>query len=346
MMSSSERRQERFSASGLLFVLLALWLTGCGGAAAKPDSPNSNTIAMPSSVSTPTPTPATPSSVSASSEPPPSAMPDMIGKTFQDALTILAPFNVRITQHFKVASQQVGTIIEQDPVGGADFSQDVTLVISAAPATVPNVVGSSLGDAQQKLQSLNLNVVEVPNFDDPRPDGLVIAQIPPGGTANAGEVRLTVVRRPVDTYLSDLEAVSNSNAYNFDVGSAKANGINYSHAVSFQVSRSTAASVEYDLSRDYRRLVGAIAFSDTSSSEAKYRVEDYGDGRQLYSGPITFGTTQTVKLDVTKILRLRLLVTDESGPVNDGTTSDIVFGDIKTQGLQSEVPEPSTSPTP
>lgn len=272
----------------------------------------------------------------------PAQMPDLIGRQYDEALQSLVPHNVRVTKRQQIAQQAAGTVIAQVPAGGSSFSQDVTLTVSVAPAAVPEVTGKTYGDAQQELQQLGFKVVEVPLFDDRRTDGLVVGQDPPDGTTNAGEVRLTVVRRAVETYISDVEPVSTRQAYRFDRGTAKANGKSYSHALTVSAGSSAAADIEYDLSRQYRQLVSELGLSDESSSDLKYRVEIFGDGRQLYDQTVVLGETKSIKLDVTRVLRLRLSVTVlRSTNTSDGA---VVLGDIRTQGLESEV-EPSPTPS-
>lgn len=316
---------------------LSLTLAACGAAQGSSPSPSVSVVRQETQ-------PADPATSTASAAAP-SEMPDFVGKPFEEAHSTLALYNVSITQVPKVSEQPVGTVIAQDPVGGASFSQQVTLTVSTAPATVPELVGMTFGDVQVKLQELGLQLTEVPDFDDPRADGLVIAQDPPTGTANAGEVKVTVVRRPVENYLSDVQSVTQYEINGPNVGPAKANGISYSHAVTLGPGQQSTGYVEYDLSREYRRLVGALAFADDSASNAQYKVEIYGDGRQLYASTIKFGETDKLKVDVTKVLRLRLSLTDTSGDTN-GQESKLVLGDVRSQGLPSEVSTPSPSPSP
>jgi serine/threonine-protein kinase len=208
----------------------------------------------------------------------------------------------------------------------------VTLTVSTAPATVPDVTGKTFSAADEQLTKLGFTVKENPIFDQQKADGLVTGQNPPPDTSNAAEVTLDVVRRPVVTYLAGMEPVNKSRLYAFSQGTGKANGQTYSHALLVTpYGGGDPGSIEYDFSRQYRKLSGKLGMGDKSDSAAVGKVEIYGDGRQLFAQDIQFGTTVDVDLDVTDVLRIKISVS-----VVDGSGS-IIFGDFAAQGLQSEV---------
>lgn len=267
-----------------------------------------------------------------SSVPVPKVMPDFVGQTQSAAQAALAQYNVQIKTVNRIDAQPAGTVIEQDPVAGAPFAQVVTLTISTAPATVPDVTGKTFAEAQQQLTKLGFAVKENPIFDQKLADGLVQAQNPPADTANVAEVTLDVIRRPVVTYLADMEAIDSDGFRSANVGTAKSNGKSYSHALVLEPSEYATLGVrEYDFSRQYRQLKGDLGLGDKSDSAAVGKVEIYGDGRQLLAQDVPFGTTIPIDIDVTDVLRIKITVTTVDG------RSSIVFGDFAAQGLQSEV---------
>jgi len=278
----------------------------------------------------------TPSAAASSSASLPELMPDFVGQTVPEAEAILKPLNVRIKKIPLIAQEAAGTIIEQDPVAGADFAQTVTLTVSTAPATVPDVTNKTFADAEAALTKLGFIVKQNPVFDQKRADGLVIAQNPPADTSNVAEVTLDVVRRPVIAYLADMSTVAKDNLDEFTAGSPKANGVSYSHGLRVEPYAGYRADLEYDMSRQYRKLSGALGLDDKSASAAVGKVEIFGDGRQLTQVDVPFGSTIPVELDVTDVLRLKITIS-----VVDGTGA-VVLGDFVAQGLQSEV---STTPT-
>lgn len=266
----------------------------------------------------------------------PEIMPDLTGELFEDAQAELVQYNVRIIEKSKISSEPAGTVIEQDPVAGADFSQTITLTVSTAPPTVPDVTGQTFGKAEEALVKLGFEVVENPVFDQTLADGLVQAQDPPAGATNAAEVTLSVVRRPVVAFLADMEPVSKEAYDYFTPGIQKSNGKSYSHGLLIDP-RTNGATIEYDFSRQYRRMTGELGLDDKSASSALGKVEIYGDGRLLTTVDVPFGTTIPVDLDVTNVLRLKINVS-----VLDGSGA-VVFGDFQAQGLQSEVSTTTTT---
>jgi hypothetical protein len=280
---------------------------------------------------------------SPSAESLPAFMPDLVGQQYDDARKQLAAMNARITRRDKITNTTPGAVVEQDPLGGSPFRQNVTLTVSIAAPQVPDERNKTFGAAEVELRSFGFTVVEVPEFDDQRVDGLVLGQDPPPGTQNAQEVQLKVVRRPVVNYFSDDMPVGSSAA---TAGSAKANGTVYPHAVQVNAYGSQPTNVEYDLSRAYRRVIGDVALEDRTSGDTTFKVEIYGDKRLLFDATLALGQTKQVTIDVTKVLRLRLSVSRLSGSSSQG---GVVFGDLRAQGLQSEIgsasPSASTSAT-
>jgi serine/threonine-protein kinase len=321
---------------------VAVLLGGCGSGTqgtAAPPAPTSESSPTTQSTASASPTSRSTTLPASSSVAVPKVMPDLTGMTLSAAQAALAPYNVQVKTVNKIDAQPAGSVIEQDPVAGAPFAQLVTLTVSTAPATVPDVTGKTFRDAQQQLTKAGFTVVENPIFDQQKADGLVTGQNPPAGTGNAAEVTLDVVRRPAVTYLADMQPVSVDRMNYPTNGTTKANGKSYSHGLLMTPPASGIGTVEYDFSRQYRKLSGELGLDDKSDSAAVGKVEIYGDGRQLLAQDVPFGTTTPVDLDVTDVLRIKITVASVDG------TSSIVFGDFAAQGLQSEVGA-SGSPAP
>lgn len=333
-------------ASRIAVVVLpaALLLGACGSssqgtAAPAETSAPSVTTTQSTATSSASPTSRSSSTAASSSVPVPREMPDYTGQTLSDAQAALAPYNVQIKTVNRIDAQPAGTVIEQVPVAGAPFAQLVTLTVSTAPASVPDVTGKTFSAADEQLTKLGFAVKENPIFDQQKTDGLVTGQNPPAGTGNAAEVTLDVVRRPVVTYLADMDPVSTDRLDTPQEGTTKANGKSYSHGLLVTPPRSGIGTIEYDFSRHYRKLSGELGLDDKSDSSTGGKVEIYGDGRQLLALDVPFGTTTPVDVDVTDVLRIKITVATVDGQ------GSIVFGDFAAQGLQSEV-SASGSATP
>jgi hypothetical protein len=262
-------------------------------------------------------------------------MPDFVGQTFDEAEALLRRYNTRITKKVRISPEPAGTIVDQEPVGGAPFTPNVTLFVSVAPPTVPDAVGKSFGDASTDLERLGFSVVEVPRFDETRQDGLVLEQSPPAGSSNAGEVTLTVARTPVVFYVGyDVEAVATSNFNHYETGTSNSNGSSYSHSLRLNTYAEEGASAEFNLGRSYRQLRSFVGIDDDSrDSDAQFRVEIFGDGRLLWGDTIALGETKEIDADVTDVLRLKIFVINLAR-----AESILVLGDARLNGLPAEVP--------
>lgn len=321
-----------------------LVLGACGSSGGAESPPTSAAVVATSTPSTTATSSASPTNrtsrpAASSSVPVPRAMPDYVGQELSDVQAALAQYNVQIKTVNRIDAQPAGTVIEQDPVAGAPFAPLITLTVSTAPATVPDTTGKTFSAADEQLTKLGFTVKENPVFDQQQADGLVTGQNPPAGTGNAAEVTLDVVRRPVVTYLADMDPVSTDRLDTPQEGTTKANGKSYSHGLLVTPPRSGIGTIEYDFSRQYRKLSGELGLDDKSDSSTVGKVEIYGDGRQLLALDVPFGTTIPVDVDVTDVLRLKITVAKVDGQ------GAIVFGDFAAQGLQSEV-SASGSATP
>lgn len=69
--------------------------------------------------------------------------------------------------------------------------------------------------------------------------------------------------------------------------------------------------VEYSIGRQYQRLEAVAGLSEQSAPDLPVRLEIFGDGRPLWSETLIVGQPQTVDLDVSGVLRLRLVATKE-----------------------------------
>ncbi|HEV7787042.1 MAG TPA: PASTA domain-containing protein, partial [Thermoanaerobaculia bacterium] len=119
-----------------------------------------------------------------------SAIPDVIGKTSDQASQILDD------KGFKVAIKAVPSgaprdqVVEQDPIptdrggGKAEEGSTVTLSVSSGPAiaAVPSVVGLDEAEATKRLENVGFKVNAMQQFSKTVPRGAVIGTSPPAGT--------------------------------------------------------------------------------------------------------------------------------------------------------------------
>lgn len=261
----------------------------------------------------------------------PKTMPDLVGQQLSAGRAQLEKYNARITERKEIATQPAGTVIKQEPAAGAAFAINVVLTVSVVPPAVPTVIGLTVGDAKVQLEGLGFKVIELSAIDEQKADGLVVAQQPVAGTPNAGEVTVSVARRPEIRFLSQFSPVTADRA---ETGgeARKGNAQVFNRWIAFDA-RYPSTSISFDLSRGYRSLKAMLAFDDKSSDRSKAKVEFFGDGRLLGEAEATFGETLPVDLDVTGVLRLRIEVTRLGG--GDST---LYLADPRLLGVAGEVP--------
>lgn len=210
---------------------------------------------------------------------------------------------------------------------------------SSTPTTMPNVVGMSLSDATNALGGLPITEVDVPS--QAKSDGTVLSQEPKAGTASPSKVTLQVARQPVVQYLDEMDPVA---GFWNDTGSVTMSGTVYPHAFdTFICNGENNRTVSYNLGTYYRTFQATIGEEDSSTSSTDTAlVEVFGDGRKLWSQTIQFGKPQAINVDVTKVLRLDLSVTDAACDSSNNSAL-VAFGNPTLLGLPGEVPSPTSS---
>jgi serine/threonine-protein kinase len=115
--------------------------------------------------------------------PMPVPVPDVAGKTYDEAVAILAAARLGAAREDAFSDTvAAGIVIGTKPAVGEPAARDsvVTVVVSKGPemVEVPNVVGMTVEAANQELRDRGL----VPDVENYAPGAIVRAQAPPGGT--------------------------------------------------------------------------------------------------------------------------------------------------------------------
>lgn len=197
-------------------------------------------------------------------------------------------------------------------------------------------VGLDVDEASRELATAGFTVEEAETIDETVPDGQVLDVSEEGGT-----VILTVARRPVTRFLTDLTYVDGW----ADVGLFDLSGTSFTHALRLDVGGcGDSASVEYDLGRDYRAIVGAMGIDDDSSADLRARVEVFLDGTLVQTNDIGLGEAVAIDRDIQNALRLKVQATNLGSdyPCGEG---GLVIADPQLRGVPSEVP-PLTATAP
>lgn len=103
-------------------------------------------------------------------------------------------------------------------------------------------------------------------------------------------------------YLTDLDYGAGRDVGEYDT--VTINGNIYKKSL-----RATSGSypgfLEYDVRRRCTTLTGVVGLSDFSSSDGSGEIELLADGNSIYDHTFTFGTDESVSLDISNALRLR-----------------------------------------
>jgi serine/threonine-protein kinase len=131
-----------------------------------------------------------------SSGPEQAQVPDVRGKTRDEAESILGDAGFRVVVTERESDQKEGTVIDQSPASGkADKGSEVRLVVAKAipQAEVPDLVGMTEDEAFSALVDAGLKVrtvdQEVASSDQ---DGTVVDQQPPAGRKVRKGSRVTI----------------------------------------------------------------------------------------------------------------------------------------------------------
>jgi len=124
-------------------------------------------------------------------------------------------------------------------------------------------------------------------------------------------------------------------------------GKQYLHAVKRLVDNYCyqTGSVEYNLSRGYRRLLGTTGIEDNAEDATlRVQLEVFADGRLVATIPAGYGEPAPVDVDITGALRLKLQW-EVTGGVRDCNSGYLAIGEARLLGLPSEVPSTTATTT-
>ncbi len=139
-----------------------------------------------------------------SSGPVPFEMPDVVGKTAEEATSLLTAKKMTITRD-RAASSDVpkGSVMNQMPAAGEQVTRDdpVTLTISGGSTLIPSLTDHTLEEAEEMLTKQNL-ILQTPvkyvDTEDPSQHGLIASSLPEAESRVAEDtpVQLTIYRHP------------------------------------------------------------------------------------------------------------------------------------------------------
>jgi serine/threonine-protein kinase len=124
-------------------------------------------------------------------------VPDVTGKTYDEASSTLQAAGFKVTRTDKESDEDPGTVLSQNPKGGTQADSGATIALTVAKEQtqidVPDVTGEDASTAVAKLSGLGFQVdPQSRDVDSPEGDGVVIEQTPDNGKAKKGS-KVTIV---------------------------------------------------------------------------------------------------------------------------------------------------------
>ncbi|MFE5814841.1 PASTA domain-containing protein [Streptomyces sp. NPDC056479] len=143
-------------------------------------------------------------SVTVSTGAPKAEVPDVTDKDEDDASRILRDMGFKVKLRHVESEEDPGTVLEQDPAGGdkVEKGTEVTLAVAEAPekATVPDLTGSTLGEARELLAGQGLKLGDTTEVESGAEAGTVVEQsVGQGEEVEPGTAVDVQVARVVET---------------------------------------------------------------------------------------------------------------------------------------------------
>jgi hypothetical protein len=245
--------------------------------------------------------------------------PSLVGETQGDAeAELMALGFASIDVNERPSAKAEGTVLGQSPGAGAEVGLDRTFTITVASvAQTPDLSELTTAEATAAVEALDgtLTIEQVYNPD--AETGAYVGQTPAPGEPMTEHVVLQVAQGPSTLLLEDMTPLAlTSTDRPFDdmrpyFGQGDIDGVRYIHALIFRQTDSglESGTAEYNLSRKFDRFRATVGYSDNAGSDGKVRLEVYGDGNLLFSNDYTLGSSEDVSVDITGVLRLKIIGT-------------------------------------
>jgi beta-lactam-binding protein with PASTA domain/tRNA A-37 threonylcarbamoyl transferase component Bud32 len=125
-------------------------------------------------------------------------VPSVIGKTADEAESILTDLGLQVERQFENNEADANVVFAQDPTAGERVESGSRVVVKVsqgeAPVTVPSVTGEDVEDAVDTLRAAGFEVQQTSQADPEAPEGRVLSQDPRSGqeAPKGSVVRLVV----------------------------------------------------------------------------------------------------------------------------------------------------------
>jgi hypothetical protein len=109
----------------------------------------------------------------------------------------------------------------------------------------------------------------------------------------------------------ESDGVRDRERLGYAFAATRMNGIAYSNALILEPDKYNqgVGRIELDAGRSHVRFLGDLGIPDTERSSTAYKVEiSLDDAAPVFSTEVRFGETRSIDLDITKALRIKILV--------------------------------------
>lgn len=262
-------------------------------------------------------------------------IPDVVGLDERTARTVLRDAGLD-GQAVEIVPQPAagaaGFVISQQPDSGTAVKEGETppgirLALSTQ-ATMPDVVGLPRDQAAEAVEKLHgaVQISMVASAD--REAGAVLSTEPAAGQPMPVGVTLTVADGGTSLALASLDGLEPARCR--EISGAVLNGVKQGVSLgctpAFSSGKSAPASIEYAIARAAKYFTFTAGIEDTAKPTIA-EVEVLGDGKPLSKEVVSYGSARTVRMDVTGVLRLRIVATTSSSDA-----VQLVLGDAKLVG--------------
>lgn len=122
-------------------------------------------------------------------------VPDVIGKSAQQARDILEGAGFKVTEKPTDGDEPKGEVVDQTPSANEDVTSGsgVTITVSNGPEKVPDVIGQTEADASKAITAAGFKVKVLRTTETDKPKGEVIEQSPGKGETIKKDSTVTIV---------------------------------------------------------------------------------------------------------------------------------------------------------
>jgi serine/threonine-protein kinase len=237
------------------------------------------------------------------------SVPDLIGKTVEEATADLNKLNLKLEVGDEVSSSEYdeGQIVSQEPKAEMTVKEGFTVTVNVSKGkvkegTVPNVVNKTASDAEFVLRNYGYERGNVTTENSDMPKDVVIRQTPEAGTEAAPGTKVDIVV----SLGSAVEQVPMPNVMGMDIDTAK----HELEKVGLKI-----GAVSYDMSTAY-----AINTVMWQQYEPETMVDkDSGVNLKISTGDQPPASSRSIALTVdynkaaNEVFYLTVVISDESG---------------------------------